>query len=95
MIHHISGVFSRKDNDNKKKKHGFEKSISIFGLRSKVAASGSMYGNTERGGGSNPLVQRPRRSSWGPFLTSTLWANFDPQGQSCPQGVNFVPWGWS
>jgi hypothetical protein len=27
----------------------------------------------------------------GPFLTSTLGANFDPQGRSCPPGVNFVP----
>jgi hypothetical protein len=31
----------------------------------------------------------------GPFLTSTLGANFDPQGRSCPPGVNFVPWGWN
>jgi hypothetical protein len=26
-----------------------------------------------------------------PFLTSSLGANFDPPGRSCPQGVNFVP----
>jgi hypothetical protein len=35
----------------------------------------------------------------GPFLTSPLGANFDPQGRSCPQGVNLsprgevIPWG--
>jgi hypothetical protein len=35
--------------------------------------------------------------SRGPFLTSPLGSNFDPQGRSCPQGVHFVPWGrgWS
>jgi hypothetical protein len=27
----------------------------------------------------------------GPFLTSPLGANFDPQGRSCPPGVNLVP----
>jgi hypothetical protein len=26
-----------------------------------------------------------------PFLTSPLGANSDPQGRSCPPGVNFVP----
>jgi hypothetical protein len=35
----------------------------------------------------------------GPFLTSPLGANFDPQGLSCPPGVNLyprgedIPWG--
>jgi hypothetical protein len=34
-----------------------------------------------------------------PFLTSPLGANFDPQGRSCPPGVNLsprgevIPWG--
>jgi hypothetical protein len=27
----------------------------------------------------------------GPFLNSPLGENFDPQGRSCPPGVNFVP----
>jgi hypothetical protein len=27
----------------------------------------------------------------GPFLTSPLGSNFDPQGRSCPPGVNVVP----
>jgi hypothetical protein len=26
--------------------------------------------------------------NWGKFLTSPLGVNFDPQGQSCPPGVN-------
>jgi hypothetical protein len=35
----------------------------------------------------------------GPFLTSPLGANFDPQGRSCPPGVSLsprgevIPWG--
>jgi hypothetical protein len=29
----------------------------------------------------------------GPFLTSPLGANFDPQGQSCPPGVSLSPRG--
>jgi hypothetical protein len=29
-----------------------------------------------------------RTSAGGPFLTSPLGENFDPQGQSCPPGVN-------
>jgi hypothetical protein len=41
------------------------------------------------------------QESRGPFLTSSLGANFDPrgefvpQGRICPPGVTFVPWGWS
>jgi hypothetical protein len=33
--------------------------------------------------------------NWGPFLTSPIGANFDPQGRSCPPGENFVPLGSS
>jgi hypothetical protein len=34
-----------------------------------------------------------QHNAWGPFLTSPLGANFDPQGRSCPQGVNLYPRG--
>jgi hypothetical protein len=30
-----------------------------------------------------------------PEAHSPLGANFDPQGRSCPPGVNFVPQGWN
>jgi hypothetical protein len=33
----------------------------------------------------------PAKEVRGPFLTSPLGANFDPQGLSCPPGVNLSP----
>jgi hypothetical protein len=43
----------------------------------------------------------PGETPRGPFLTSPLGANFDPQGQSCPSGMSLsprgevIPWGWN
>jgi hypothetical protein len=31
--------------------------------------------------------------SRGPFLTSPIGSNFEPRGEFCPPGVNFVPQG--
>jgi hypothetical protein len=71
----------------------FEKSIS----RRKFFRSG--HPSCEIGIGSEigGLSERDRLWAWGPFLTLTLGANFDPrggvvpQGEFCPQGVKSSP----
>jgi hypothetical protein len=57
--------------------------------------------NEKRIIGKRGLRRRGTCGCWGPFLTSPLGANFDPQGRSCPQGVSLsprdevIPWGWN